>query len=80
MCGGRIKASSDQQGTLQSLGFPSNYPSNLNCKWTLVAEGESDNVLINFTYIKVEKNYDMLTLCLEDNCTEQGNVKITGIK
>ena len=71
---------SDQLGVLQSLDFPRNYPSNLNCKWTLVAESESDNVLINFTYIKMEKNYDVLTVCLEDECSNEGIVTLTGMQ
>ena len=59
--------SHEHQGILHSPGFPSNYPSNINCKWTLVAESANDSVHINFKYIKLEKNYDRLSVGVEDD-------------
>ena len=59
--------SHEQQGTLHSPGFPSNYPSNINCEWTLVAESANDSVHLNFKYIKLEKDYDKLSVGVEDD-------------
>ena len=73
-CGGTISLSHEQQGTLCSPGFPSNYPSNINCKWTLVAESANDSVQLNFEYIKLEKDYDKLSVGVEDD-----TLTLTGI-
>ena len=73
-CGGTILVSHEQQGTLRSPGFPSNYPSNINCKWTLVAESANDSVHLNFEYIKLEKDYDKLSVGVEND-----TLTLTGI-
>ena len=66
-CGGTISVSHEHQGILHSPGFPSNYPSNINCKWTLVAESANDSVHLNFKYIKLEKDYDRLSVGVGDD-------------
>ena len=68
-----------QLGTLQSPGFPRSYPSNINCKWTLVAENDRDTVQLIVSYVALEKNYDKLTVCAADECSEQDTVMLTGI-
>ena len=67
-----------KHGILQSPGFPRNYPRNINCKWVLVAEQDSDNVQLRFTYVAMEKDYDKLTVCLVDECREQDLLILTG--
>ena len=51
-----------EPGNLTSPGFPGNYPNNLNCRWTFVAENATQKVLLKFTYLKLEKNYDIITI------------------
>ena len=68
-----------ETGVLQSPGFPGNYPSNMLCKWTLVAELDCDVVKLTFTHIVLEGNYDRLTVCLQDECSEEDLIVVTGI-
>ena len=68
-----------ETGVLQSPGFPGNYPSNMLCKWTLVAELDCDVVKLTFTHILLEENYDRLTVCLQDECSEEDLIVVTGI-
>ena len=63
---------------LESPNFPHNYHSKMNCKWRLVAEKECDDVVVNFTHIILEENYDMLRVCLKDVCSEEELLILTG--
>ena len=71
--------SSGQQGVLQSPNFPNNYPTNMNVQWTFVAENHSNIIQINFTHIILEEDYDTLTVCLKDVCSEEEMLVLTGI-
>ena len=77
--GGVISVSLGQQGVLQSPNFPNNYPKNMNIIWTLVAENHSNIIQINFDHIILEEDYDTLTVCLKDVCTEEEMLVLTGI-
>ena len=64
-------------GNLTSPGFPGNYPNNLNCRWTFVAENETQKVLFKFTYLKLEKNYDIITMHQERHYSDP-QILLTG--
>ena len=66
------------QIVLESPNFPRDYHPKMNCKWRLVAEKDCDDVVINFTHIVLEKNYDTLTVCLRDVCSEEELLVLTG--
>ena len=63
---------------LQSHNFPRNYYPKMNCMWKLVAEKECDVVVINFTHIVLEKDFDTLAVCLKDTCSEEEMLVLTG--
>ena len=67
-----------EEGVLESPNFPKNYPGNMKCKWTLVAERDCDAVKINFTHIILEENYDTLTVCPQKTCHEDEKIILTG--
>jgi hypothetical protein len=73
-----IVSVSGQQGVLQSPNFPNNYPTNMNIIWTLMAENHSNIIQINFTHIIMEEDYDTLTVCLKDVCSEEEMLVLTG--
>ena len=68
-----------ETGVLESPGFPDNYPSNMWCRWTLVAELDCDIVKVNFTHIILEEKYDKLTVCPKNVCSEGEKIVLTGI-
>ena len=68
-----------QQGVLQSPNFPNNYPANMNIKKTFVAENHNNIIQINFTHSIMEEDYDTLTVCLKDVCSEEEEIVLTGI-
>ena len=67
-----------KKGILHSPDFPGHYPSNLRCKWTLVAERDCDYVYLNFTHIILERNRDTLKICLKEVCREDEKLVLTG--
>ena len=67
-----------QQGVLQSPNFPHNYPTNMNIKWTFVAENHSSIIQMNFVHIILEEDYDTLTVCLKDVCSDEEKIVLTG--
>jgi hypothetical protein len=77
-CGGTIVVPANPQIVLESPNFPRDYHPKMNCKWRLVAEKDCDDVVINFTHIVLEKNYDTLTVCLRDVCSEEELLVLTG--
>ena len=68
-----------ETGVLESPGFPDNYPSNMWCRWTLVAELDCDVVKVNFTHIILEEKYDKLTVCPKNVCSEEEKIVLTSI-
>ena len=66
-----------EPGNLTSPGFPRNYPSNLNCRWIFGAENETQKVLLKFTYLKLEQNYDVITIYQEQPYNSQ-QILLTG--
>ena len=51
-----------EPGNLTSPGFPGNYPNNLYCRWTFVAENKIQKIVFKFTYLKLEKHYDSIII------------------
>ena len=51
-----------EPGNLTSPGFPGNYPNNLYCRWTFVAENKTQKIVFKFTYLKLEKHYDSIII------------------
>ena len=49
-CGGVINAAN---GTIQTPGFPAEYPHNKNCIWKIVAAPKS-TIFLNFTHFDLE--------------------------
>ena len=77
-CGGEESVLLSKEGVLQSPGFPRPYTSNLMCKWTLVAEEYGNHVRLNFSHIVLEKNCDILKICLKNECGEDEKIILTG--
>ena len=75
-CGGVVNIDNTTRGVLTSPDFPENYLDNLRCKWTLVTE--RDHIQIDFSHIMLEENYDTLTICLKDECSEDEKLVLTG--
>ena len=69
---------SDEQGVIESPDFPQRYQDNTRCKWTLVAEGLSDKVRLEFTHIILEEHYDTVKVCLKHACDEDEMIILTG--
>lgn len=53
------KSITDGSGTLQSPGFPENYPDDSDC-WTVIMAGDGKKVLLTFDFVDLE---------FGDNCT-----------
>ena len=60
-----------ETGVLESPGYPKYYYNNMWCKWKLVSPLDCDFIRINFTNIVLEENYDTLTVCLKNVCSEE---------
>ena len=53
---------------LSSPGYPTSYPRSLRCHWTIPAAYNED-VGVVISDLDLERGYDYLYLCQEDNCT-----------
>ena len=71
-CGGRLEASDDPK-QLQSRNFPMNYPNNIKCTWTIIGNVGA-KAKISFSYLKLEENYDSLTVCDGYTCDAESVV------
>ena len=69
-----------KEGVLHSPDFPHHYPSNLRCKWTLIAERDCDYIRLSFTHIILEGTHDTLKICLKKTCREDEKLVLTGKK
>nr|VZI27763.1 unnamed protein product [Spirometra erinaceieuropaei] len=64
-CGGVINAAN---GTVQTPGYPSEYPPNKNCIWKIVAAPKS-TIFLNFTHFDLEgKNFGDLDYPVNQQC------------
>lgn len=65
MCGGQLTDVS--YGTINSPGYPGNYPINRDCIWTISAS-PGNVISITFAYMAIEVHancsYDYLEVCL----------------
>ena len=59
-CGGQLQVSSTTR-TLQSLGYPRGYPSNIECIWTMTTTAESV-INLDFTSFVTEACCDYLSV------------------
>ena len=59
-------------GTITSPDYPQNYPTNLNCVWTIVAE-KGQFVTMDIWYLHVEDKYDFLKV-YDGSCSDESNL------
>lgn len=70
-----LRASS-KQVILHSTNYPRNYPDNLDYTWTITAS-EGQHVELVFEFIKLEEDYDFITITSGSSVTHLTGKKIS---